>query len=126
MKLLYGDGKTFSSDFELQAIRLRYRIADIQTKSKDLIKRGFELGFIRFDFSIAKVEEAASAGMVDLYTHWFQPSLKQFNYSRITTMEVTDLTKDETEQTPEIVKAEIRDSKEAYKIAVPPAILIHQ
>ncbi|WP_293251724.1 hypothetical protein [Nannocystis sp.] len=59
----------------LEAIRIRYRIADDVEDSKTLFKLG--VGFLGSSLEIeaASIRRAGSSGVVDLYTMWIDPRL---------------------------------------------------
>lgn len=82
----------------LQAIRLRYRIADSENKRRTRFSLGFKyIGSL--GVQLESVENAGSEGIVNLGTHWFE------NFSKYNAM---------TSQT------------QAYEEAVPQVALLHQ
>lgn len=93
--------KNKSTPFTLEAIRVRYRIADLDENKKTLFKLGLKPPVVKLEVNLAKVTQAGREGIIDLYTHWFSPELKQFNQEKL-------------------------DRREAYEKATPPVALLHQ
>ncbi|NEO55268.1 MAG: hypothetical protein F6K54_20660 [Okeania sp. SIO3B5] len=93
-----------SQPFTLQAIRARYRIADLKENKKTLFKLGITPPFVKLGINLSKVTEAGREGIVDLYTYWFG-DLSSYN-------------EDQNEQN--------INYGEAYEEAIPPVILFHQ
>jgi hypothetical protein len=57
----------------LQAIRIRRRIADVMDESATKFKLGFKIGDTQAGIELKKIDEAGSEGIVDVYTRWFYP-----------------------------------------------------
>ncbi|NET61588.1 MAG: hypothetical protein F6K47_37350 [Symploca sp. SIO2E6] len=89
-----------SSAFTLQALRTRYRIADIQENTKTFFKLGLAPPIVSLNINLSKVTQVGQEGIVDLYVHWFADNLKQFNQGV--------------------------NIAQAYEEAIPPVALLHQ
>lgn len=107
-KLLYDmlamhDRATFGKEgrFTLEAIRIRYRIADVQGNTRTLFQLGVPAGPVQVGITLSKINGAGNQGIIDVYVHWFSSDLKQFNQGNL-------------------------NGKKAYEEAVPPVVLLHQ
>lgn len=87
-----------TSERALQAIRLRYRIADAASRDETKFKLGFKLLGNGAGIALSSVDRAGSEGVVDLTTVWFN-QLARYNSAGQT---------------------------EAYELAVPPVALLSQ
>ncbi len=101
--ILEGKLNRFGQDpskFELESIRLRYRMADTKTSVSTKFRLGFNF-VVSLGIELNKVEEAGSDGIFDLHTVWFNAHLE-----------------DETTL--------VDDPAAVYERAVPPVALLHQ
>ncbi len=109
-------------NFELQAIRVRYRIADFKANFKaskinkvwDIAVK-FPLGLftgIEPGIDLTRVDRAGMLGVVDLYTHWMSKDLAIYN-----TPGATVIVNGRKEKV---------NPKVPYEKGVPPVVLLHQ
>lgn len=88
-----------SHEWNLEAIRLRYRIADTTVRDEVKFKLGFKLLGTGAGIALHSVDRAGSEGIVDLTTTWFN-GLARYNARG--------------------------QSQNGYEYAVPPVALLHQ
>lgn len=67
----YQYGRKIKYDGELEALRIRLRLADVDSFKEPVFKLGFPVVIPRVSIDVSRVKGAGQDALFDYYVHWF-------------------------------------------------------